>query len=123
MGVKGRPAPGWERVWTAFVWGQALAAAALCAVVAPQSGAPLLLAAWGCVSIAALAASSILQAAALARYGPGATGILLLLLASYHALFAAGADPVAWTIDAVLALSGVGLLAGIFFARPRSAAR
>lgn len=118
---KGRPAPGWERVWTAFVWGQplALAAAALCAIVTPQAGTPLLLATWGGVSLAALAASSILHAVGLSRYGRGATGIVLLLLASYHALFAAGADPVAWTIDAVLALAGIGLLAGILSFRSR----
>lgn len=121
---KGRPAPGWERVWTAFVWSQpmALAAAALCAIVAPRGGTPLLLAVWGGVSIAALGASSILQAATLSRYGRGATGAWLLSLALYHALFAAGTDPVAWMIDAVLALSGLALLAGISSARSRSIA-
>ncbi|PHR18356.1 MAG: hypothetical protein COA41_09730 [Sphingopyxis sp.] len=59
---KGRPAPGWERVWAAVVWGQpvGLAAAALCAILLPQWQYAALIPVWGVVCLALLVRRQII---------------------------------------------------------------
>jgi len=111
---KGRPAPGWERVWAAVVWGQpvGLAVAALCAILLPVWPYTALIPVWGAVCLAALAAAGALSARSLARYGKAATGALLLVLGVAHAILMAGfsAALLIWAIDAVLVAAGGGFL-------------
>lgn len=111
---KGRPAPGWERVWMATVWGQpaALAAAAAVAVVASGAGVGGPVAAWLVVSAAFLAAAVRAPASLLTRAGQGATGLLMTLAGLAHAGLngAAATDPMIWIVDGVLLVLGLGLL-------------
>lgn len=109
---KGRAAPGWERIWTAIVWGQPVALAAAAGVVLAGAGATmsLALAIWGAVTVAALVAAALVPAAPLARAGKRATAILLIALALGHALVRGGGDPIAWTVNAALAAIGLFLL-------------
>lgn len=107
---KGRAAPGWERVWTAVVWGQpvALVAAAGVALVGTGASMSLALAIWGGVTVAALIAAALVPAALLSRMGKAATAALLIALALAHMVLRGGGDPIAWTVNAILV--GVGLV-------------
>jgi len=112
---KGRPAPGWERLWTATVWGQpfALAIAALGAILTPlPSSLPIWL--WAAASLAMLAVALILSPGSLSRIGRGGTGITMIVLALIHGLSSFGADPIATLVDIVLALIGIALVATLF---------
>ncbi|MCW4463506.1 PepSY domain-containing protein [Sphingomonas sp. BT-65] len=113
---KGRSAPGWERVWTAVVWGQpvALVAAAGVTLVGIGVSMSLALAIWGGVTVAALVAAALLPAAPLSRLGKIATVGLLIALALAHMVLRGGEDPIAWTVNAVLI--GLGLVL-LWFAR------
>ncbi|HUD30307.1 MAG TPA: PepSY-associated TM helix domain-containing protein [Novosphingobium sp.] len=115
---KRNPAPGLERLWAATLWGQpaALAGAALTALLAPSAGTMVPLATWGAVTLVGLASAVRLSVFAIRRIGRVFTGALLLATATIHAGTIGGTDPVAWTIDGVLVLSGAALL----FARRRS---
>jgi uncharacterized iron-regulated membrane protein len=109
---KRNPAPGLERLWTATLWGQpvALTGAALTALAAPAAGTTPPLSVWGAVTLAVLASAVRLPAASIVRTGRGLTGALLLLTAVVHAMVAGGSDPVAWTVDGVLMMSGTAFL-------------
>ena len=108
---KGRPAPGWERVWAAIVWGQpvALACAALIALFTPLV-APLIWT-WGAVSMAALGAAMLFPPATLSRIGRAGTGTILIALAAAHPVFNGTGDGVAVIVDGALGLIGLGLFA------------
>ncbi|PXA99924.1 PepSY domain-containing protein [Nostoc sp. 3335mG] len=108
---KGRPAPGWERVWTATVWGQpvALASAALTALFT-ASVTPLIWT-WGIVSIIALGAAALFPRVTLSRIGRGATGALMITLAVFHSTYIGTDDGMALIVDGALGLIGLGLLA------------
>ncbi|TYC78770.1 PepSY domain-containing protein [Novosphingobium sp. BW1] len=110
---KGRPAPGWESVWTATVWGQpvALACAAFTALFTPLV-APLIWT-WGIISIAVLGAAALLPPATLSRFGRAITGALLIVLALAHPAFLGMGDSMALIVDGALGLLGLGLLATV----------
>ncbi|KTF68342.1 PepSY-associated TM helix domain-containing protein [Sphingomonas sp. HT-1] len=120
---KGRPAPGWERIWTGIVWGQPIALASTALVgVAQWSAAPLLWT-WSIASLAALGAAALLPPATLSRIGRLATGALLIGLAAAHPLRLGTGDGMALIVDAALAVIGLGLVATARarFARPKRA--
>ncbi len=108
---KGRPAPRWERIWTAFVWGQpaALVASALALMLVPAGGEGTALIGWAAISITAMLLAIRLTAQTLAHGGRLATGSLLLATALAHAILRPSGDPIAWTIDGVLAILGLAL--------------
>lgn len=118
---KGRPAPRWERLWSACVWGQpaALVAAAVGAMLVPAADPAAMLTIWGAVTVltlaAALAAGSTERVARAGRLG---TGGLLLLLAALHLTQrqGAGGDPVGWVVEGILV---VGALLMLGVVRPR----
>lgn len=120
---KGRAAPGWERVWTAVVWGQPVALVAAAGVVPLASGASmsLALAIWGGVTLAALIAAAVMPAVLISRIGQLATVALLVTLAVTHVALRGGGDPIAWTVNAALVAICLPLL---WFARraPHAAA-
>lgn len=104
---KGRPAPRWERVWAACVWGQplALAGAGLVAVLLPAVAPGALVAVWGGVSLAAVGfALASRGAEQVGRAGRIATAALLALAAVAHLLLrqGPGGDPIGWVVDALL---------------------
>lgn len=107
---KGRPAPGWERVWTSVVWGQpaALALAAL-AAIAFHPGVITLVWVWGIVTLLALAASALAAGRLLAKGLTLIAGIAAALTAILHAMLLPGSDPVAWAVDACLLLTAAAL--------------
>ncbi|MCJ2185791.1 PepSY-associated TM helix domain-containing protein [Novosphingobium beihaiensis] len=119
---KGRPAPVWERVWTAIVWGQpaALAMAALGALAAPGMAA-LPLGLWAGVSLAMLAAATSLAPARLALTGRVATGLTMLASALIHGGLSGVTDPVAAIADLTIGLAGLALAATLFKAFPQGA--
>ena len=108
---KGRPAPRWERLWSACVWGQpvALAGSAALAMLAPALGQGALVVAWGSISLAAFALA--LGGVALGTGGRRATAALLVIAAVAHLLLRQGlsGDPMGWTVDALL-VAGAALL-------------
>lgn len=118
---KGRPAPGWERVWTATVWGQplALTGAAIVVLVVPAATQQMALALWGVLTLAVLAAAAFLSVDVLSRWGRSLSGLLLAALALLHALLrmGPGADPMGWVVNAVLLVMAILLLASIRFGR------
>lgn len=108
---KGRPAPGWERVWTALVWGQpvALTCAAFAALFTP-SVMPLIWA-WAAVGIGALIAAALFPSAIVSQAGRAITGTLLIVLAAVHSAFFGTGDSMALIVDGALGLTGFILLA------------
>lgn len=119
--AKGRPAPGWERLWSAVIWGQPLALSAALAAVAVASragaagvtGLPLM--AWCGVGLAAIVAARWLQPAATAQVARWGCAGLLLIAAVAHAsglLAGRAVDPMAWTVDAAFVLVAMLLLQG-----------
>jgi uncharacterized iron-regulated membrane protein len=109
---KRNPAPGLERVWAATLWGQpvALTGAALAALLAPAGSTAPPLMVWGTVTLVVLASAVRLPVQSIVRVGRGLTGVLLISAALVHAVVVGGPDPVAWTIDGMLALSGAAFL-------------
>lgn len=114
---KGRPAPGWERVWAATVWGQplALTGAAVAVLAMPAATPQSALLIWGGLTLAALSAAAFLSAEMMSRWGRLLSGLLLLVLALGHVLLrmGPGADPMGWVVNAVILIAGVLLLASL----------
>ncbi|MHA6769017.1 PepSY-associated TM helix domain-containing protein [Sphingobium ummariense] len=108
---KGRPALGWERVWTALVWGQpaALTGAAITALFTPS--VTLLIWVWAAVGIGALIAAALLPSATLSQAGRAITGTVLIALAAVHPAVLGTADSMALIVDGALGLVGFILLA------------
>ncbi|GGB64307.1 PepSY-associated TM helix domain-containing protein [Blastomonas aquatica] len=110
---KGRPAPGWERVWAASVWGQpvALVGAALAALFT-MSVAPLIWT-WAAISVAMLGAAAFLPPVAISRIGRAGTGIFFIALATAHPAFMGTGDRMALIVNGVFGLIGLSLLATV----------
>lgn len=112
---KGRPAPHWERIWAAILWGQpaALALTAALAMVAPQIVERMATLVWLGFTIASVAVAGMLRMtddARIRRVLRRATGALMLGTALIHgARHGVGGDGIA--VDLALALIGLGLLA------------
>jgi len=107
---KGRPAPGWERVWAATVWGQpvALACAAIASVFSASANLPIWT--WAGMSLAALGAATVFSPTSLRRIGRAGSGALLIVLAMGHSIMFGTDDGMALVVDASLVLIGLGLL-------------
>jgi uncharacterized iron-regulated membrane protein len=119
----GRPAPGWEKVWSGVTWGQplALAVAALAALTIGGSAAlPAYLVVTVLAIGGALAASEAIAAGRLLRFW---TGIATLAAVAVHALSWSGrmADPVAVAASVVMVVCAAALLASAI--RPWLASR
>ena len=108
---KGRPAPGWERVWAATVWGQpvALACAAIASVLSVSANLPIWT--WAGISLAALGAAAVFSPNDLRRIGRAGSGALLIVLAMGHSIMFGTDDGMALIVDASLVLIGLGFLA------------
>jgi hypothetical protein len=119
---KGRPAPRWERVWTAFVWSQPLgyAISALVALVVPAPP----VAVWGAVTLLATATAIAWTPKTISAALRLATAGVLVLTAIVHVAVNAGriADPVAWIIDASLLVTAVILASSVWLSRPKATA-
>lgn len=112
---KGRPAPGWERIWIACIWSQpvACAASALVALLAPAPDAePLVLSAWLIVTLATLATAALWQPSVISRHMRLAGGVAILALPVVHLVLYSGKihDPMAWTVNGVLLVLGLGMV-------------
>jgi len=111
--AKGRPAPGWERVWVATAWSQPVAygVAMLGSLVAP---AVLPVVVWGVVTLAALATAARFDPARISRVLRGAGAVSLIASAGIHVLLWIGKpalDPAAWGMDVALVLLALALVA------------
>lgn len=111
---KGRPAPGWERIWTAFCWSQppAYAATALLALAAPATPlAPV----WLALSALALATAFLWSAQQISARLRLIGAILIAIVPVTHlALYGATiADPIAWVIDAIMLACAAALGASL----------
>ncbi|WEK45975.1 MAG: PepSY-associated TM helix domain-containing protein [Candidatus Andeanibacterium colombiense] len=109
---KRNASPGWERVWTGFVWGQpaALALTALiAAVVGTGVGSTVLVSTWGAVTLLALAGAAFAEQRTLGRWLALLTTGALVATGAAHALLHRGSDPVAWAIDVVFVVGGAAL--------------
>lgn len=116
---KGRPAPGWERVWTAVVWGQplALTCAAIAALFTVVGAVPIWT--WVAVGLVALGAAAVFPPASLSRIGRNGTGALLIALAIGHAFMFGANDPMALIVDGSIGLLGAGLVGVSWVSRAR----
>jgi uncharacterized iron-regulated membrane protein len=100
---KGRPVPGWERIWAAVGWGQPLAIAVAALVSLYVVGAPLI--AYLATVTAALVFAGVATSAefttTVLRW---ASAVALLALVAAHAAlwFGRVEDPMAWIVSAVL---------------------
>lgn len=106
---KGRPAPVWERLWSATIWGQpaAMAAAAVTSLIAREL-APVI-ATWAGLSVLFWLLAIRVDAARLGWSGRVATGLLMLLTAAVHVAFVGGNDAIAWLVNITLAAGGGAL--------------
>ncbi len=117
---KGRPAPRWERVWTAFVWSQPLGYA-ISALVALAVPAPPV-AVWGAVTLLATASAIAWTPRTISAALRLATAGVLVLTTIVHVAVNAGriADPVAWIIDASLIATAAILAGSVWLSRPKA---
>lgn len=111
---KGRPAPGWERVWAACIWGQpaAIAVAALAGVAAPSGGYDRLLLIWAVVTASFLGAALIrVSSTLLGLAGKVATAgaLILAVLAQIVLRGGVNGDPIGWAVNGGLVLISVCL--------------
>lgn len=121
---KGRPAPGWERIWIACVWSQpvAYAASGLAALLSPPAGSgTAILLAWLGTTLAALATARFWTVAEVSERLRLAGGILLLAVVLAHTLRHAAAigDPMAWAVSCGLVAAGLGLILSVVAIRTR----
>ncbi|UIJ44836.1 PepSY domain-containing protein [Sphingomonas cannabina] len=110
---KGRPTSGWERIWTAVVWGQPLALAASAAATLVVPAPVIALVVWGVISLAALSCAAWLPSSQIGRMSRTGTAALLILTAILHITLRGGRDPAAWTVDGVLFALGVLMLSSL----------
>lgn len=114
---KGRPAPGWERIWSAFCWSQppGYAVTALVALIAPT--APLV-PVWLVTTALALATAAIWTPQQISwRLRLAGAALIAAVPAVHIALHGATiADPVAWVINVIIA--GCAVLLGVSLLRP-----
>ncbi len=111
---KGRPAPRWERIWIAAVWGQPFAyAASMVGALAAPMIAPV--AVWAAATAAALATALAWDVKAISARLRLATAALLVVAAASHLAIhrAAYADPMAWGVQASLIVVAVVLTATV----------
>lgn len=110
---QGRAVPGWERLWTAFVWSQpvALAGTALAALLAPGLQ---LVAVWATVSLLCCASAALWQARRIAQVlRLVAAGTMLAVVAAHLSMHMShNIDPVAWIVDGVIMACALILAAG-----------
>ena len=109
---KGRPAPRWERLWAAAVWGQpfAFAGSALVGVTPlARTFETLPLIVWLGLTVAAGLMTTALTPTALSRWLRLGAGALLVLTAMAWSLFNARAvaDSMGWVVTAVLTVLGL----------------
>ncbi len=108
---KGRPAPGWERVWAAMVWSQPLSYALVGTAglfVAEDLLLPVYL---GGLALSAAVAMAIRDGAAVSRALRWIGAALIAGLAFLHGAMWSGriADPMAWGVDAALIVIALAL--------------
>jgi uncharacterized iron-regulated membrane protein len=106
---KGRPAPVWERIWTATAWGQvsAFAFAAILPLLWSHDNAAGI--GWSVASAVAYCAACFVRNANRLSVTLRLSGaFLLILLGCTHFLFWSGQsdDPMGWMVDATLAIGG-----------------
>ena len=104
---KGRPAPAWERLWAASVWGQpvAIALAAIASLAVPDVS--FAIGTWLAGSILFWLTAIRISAAAIALAGRRLLAVTLVATAGTHMLTRSGDDLIAWLVNAVLVASGI----------------
>jgi uncharacterized iron-regulated membrane protein len=121
---KGRPAPHWERIWAAILWGQPAALALVAAMVTamPAWGNRFATGLWLVVTVATVTGASLWTATsdfALGRMVRRAAGVLLLCAVLAHlARHGVAGDGAALAMDAMLVIIGAGLLGRTGSPRP-----
>lgn len=110
---KGRPAPGWERVWAVVGWSQPLAFATTALASLLAGGVPLLP-----VYLATLGAAAVVGVSAKDPHATTTTlrllcAVAFLAVAGTHALHwrATAVDAMAWAVDLAIILSAVAIAA------------
>ncbi len=102
---KGRPAPVWERFWTATVWGQPAALGSAAIVPLLSNGTVAAGTVWAAATATAYASACLLHDDRTLRFGwRAATAILLIVLATVHAgmFLTHMTDGAGWAVDALL---------------------
>ena len=101
---KGRPAPGWERIWAAVVWGQPLALA-VAGLGAPLAEQGVVLPAYLAVTVLALCVCAVLgSSVTIGRALRLLTAAALVGVVAAHAQMWGGkmGDPTAWGVSAAI---------------------
>lgn len=107
---KGRPAPGWERLWVAFAWSQPFAYG-LSALVSVLSHTPAPVAVWGLATLIACGSAVLGSPRALSIMLRRISAGLLALTAIAHGASHVNvmADPIGWAMDAALLAAALTL--------------
>jgi uncharacterized iron-regulated membrane protein len=118
---KGRPAPTWEKVWTAFCWGQP-AAYAVTAAASILLGTVPLVAIWLVATLAALALTFAFDRPALSVTLRAVSAALIAAVAGLHVVTHASAmaDVMGWAIDAGLIVIALLLAWPLVLSRKRA---
>lgn len=120
---KRNPAPGFERLWAATVWGQpaALGLTALTSIIGGTAASkPMLIAIWGAVTLLSLAMAAKLAPAIIGRTLKVLAGGALVTTAVAHVTLRGSSDPVVWLVDGVTLAIGIGVAATARELRPRA---
>ncbi|ATC32139.1 PepSY domain-containing protein [Caulobacter vibrioides] len=121
---KGRPAPGLERLWVAFVWSQPVAYA-FSNFVSLFSPTPTPVATWGLATLTAcLAAVFGAPAAVSIALRRICAGLLALIAVAHGALYGSHmADPAGWAVDCALLAAALILALTTRATRPQTVSR
>jgi uncharacterized iron-regulated membrane protein len=108
---KGRPAPGWEKVWTAVGWGQPVAIAAS-AIAALYVDASFILGVYLAVVVASLLLAAVMpNAGALERVLRLSGSVAMIGVVGAHVAVwgTNAADPMAWIVNGVIVATAICL--------------
>jgi len=107
---KGRPAPAWERLWSATVWGQPVTMAMAAIASLTLADITSAIGTWLVGSVLFWLAAIRVPAATIAHVGRRLLTCTLVATAVTQMLTRGGGDPMAWLVNAMLVTAGIAAL-------------
>lgn len=107
---KGRPAPAWERLWSATVWGQPVAIALAAITSLALADPTFAIGTWLVGSVLFWLAAIRVPAGTITLVGRRFLACALVATAVTQMLTRGGGDPMAWLVNAMLVTAGIAAL-------------